>query len=430
MIRLPVAIGVLCPALLVGALCVAEARAENWPQWRGPQLNGISSETDLPVKWSKTENVAWRLPLPGPAGSTPVVWDDRIFLTTVDGEELLLVCVSTKGEKLWQQLVGRGNKVVRGGEGNTASPSPSTDGKHVWTFMGNGLLACYTIDGDEVWKLDVQDRYGRLKIDYGMTTSPLLDGDRLYLQLIHGDGNPNTREATVVCLDGATGAEIWKHARASDARNECESSYASPTLYRDDQREFLITHGADFVVAHSLEDGHELWRCGGLNSKTSYNPTLRFVASPVAVPGYIVVPSAKRGPVICLKPDISGDVTDNESAYHWIQRSGTPDVPSPLVHDRLVYMCSEEGVLSCVEAESGKQLYKERTSPGFFRASPVYGDGKVYVASRNGMVTVVKEGEKFEVLSQNDMEETLTASPAISNGRIYLRTYEALYAIE
>lgn len=425
-----IAIGVLCPAFLVGALCVAEARAENWPQWRGPEHNGLSSETDLPVKWSKTENVAWRLPLPGPAGATPVVWEDRIFLTTVEGDELQLWCVSTGGEKLWQKLVDRGNKVVMKGEGNSASPSPSTDGKHVWTFMTTGALACYTIDGEEVWKADVQDRYGKFDIQFGMTSTPLLDNGRLYLQLIHGDGNPNSREARVVCLDAATGDEIWNRPRPSDARVECEHAYTSPTIYRDGELEYLVTLGADYVIGHSLEDGSELWRCGGLNPKTSYNPTLRFVASPLAVPGYIVVPTAKRGAVVCLKPDLSGDVTDDKSAYHWTQRSGTPDVPSPLIHEGLVYLVSEEGVLSCVEADTGKELYKERTSPGYHRASPVYADGKIYVNSRNGVVTVVKAGPTFEVLSKNDMEETLTASPVISGGRIYLRTFDALYAIE
>lgn len=159
-------------------------------------------------------------------------------------------------------MVGTGNKDVRGDEGNSAAPSPCTDGKHVWTFMANGLLACFTVEGQEVWKLDVQSRYGKLSIAFGLTSTPVLDGERLYLQLIHGEGNPTTREAKVVALDKNTGAEVWQHQRASDARAECEHSYASPVLYRDKQREYLLTHGADFVVAHSLKDGSEICAAG------------------------------------------------------------------------------------------------------------------------------------------------------------------------
>src|SRR5690606_36728187 len=154
-----------------------------------------------------------------------------------------------------------------------------TDGKYVWIFFTDGSLACYTMDGKEVWKLNLQDRYGKYNIAFGMTATPLLDGDVLYVQLIHGEGRTETRKAAVVALNKHNGDEIWKHDRQSEARDECEHSYASPTLYRDGQREFLITHGADYTIAHSLKDGSELWRCG-LNIGAQYHPTLRFVSSP------------------------------------------------------------------------------------------------------------------------------------------------------
>ncbi|MFO0903628.1 MAG: PQQ-binding-like beta-propeller repeat protein [Pirellulales bacterium] len=424
-----VLLGCLSCGVLLATGQRSAAWAENWPQWRGVRGDGVSSETHLPTKWSKSENVAWRLEMPGPAGSTPVVWGDRVFVTSVDGEDLLLLCVSTSGKELWRRKIATGNKDVRGDEGNSASPSPATDGEHVWTFMANGKLACFTLAGDPVWQLDVQDRYGKLDIAFGMTSTPLLDGDRLYLQLIHGEGNPQTREAQVVALDKKTGREIWKHARSSDAKAECEHSYASPVLYRDEQRAFLLTHGADYVVAHDLGDGHELWRCGDLNPKGNYNNTLRFVASPVATPGLIVVPSAKNGPVFGLKPDLAGDVTDSESAFFWKRPQGTPDVPSPLVHDGLVYLCRENGNLICLEAASGKQLYEQRTEADRHRASPVYGDGMLYLTARRGVVTVVKAGPKFEVVSRNELGEEISASPAIADGRLYFRTFKALYCI-
>ena len=405
------------------------ARAENWPQWRGAKLDGKSSEKSLPVTFSPTEGVAWKLDLPGPAGSTPCIWDDHIYLTSVADDKLLLMCVSTTGKVLWQQTLATGNTDVRGDEGNSAAPSPCTDGKHVWAFFANGVLGCFTKDGEQVWKIDVQDRYGKLKIAFGMTSTPVLDNGRLYLQLIHGEGDPKTREAVIVCLDGLTGKEIWKHDRESDGKAECEHSYASPVLYRDSKMSYLLTHGADYLTAHSLEDGHELWRCGDLNPKGNYNNTLRFVASPVAADGIIVIPSAKNGPVFALKADGAGDVTDNAAAFHWRRERDTPDVPSPLIVDGLVYLCRENGNLICMDAKTGQEYYNERTTADRHRASPVYADGKIYLCARKGVVTVVKAGKEFEILAKNDMVDSIASSPAISNGRIYVRTFKALYAI-
>jgi len=428
---------VRCAIAVFISACLASAaaprcRAENWPQWRGQRGDGISSEKNVPIRWSKTENVLWRLPLPGPAGATPVVWGERIFLTSVAGPEksdLVLMCVGTDGKPQWQQTVARGSKDVRVDEGNFASPSPSTDGKHVWAFFGTGDLACFTVDGKEVWKFNVQERYGKFNIQFGMASTPVLDRGRLYLQLIHGDGNPQTREARVVCLDAPTGEEIWEVERPSDGRRECEHSYASPVLYRDAERSFLVTHGADYVVAHDLADGRELWRCGDLNPPGKYNDTLRFVASPVAVPGLIVVPSAKRLGMLGMKPDGRGDLTDDLSATHWRWTNNTTDVPSPLVVDDLLYVCKEDGFFVVAEAKTGKILFSEPTTRDRHRASPVYADGHVYLTARNGTVTVAKAGRTFEVVAKNELGESTSASPVISNGRLYLRTFDALYAI-
>ncbi len=403
-------------------LFATSAMAENWPTWRGPRRDGTSLEKNIPSKWSKTENVAWRLPLPGPAGSTPVVWEDRIFLTAVDGDDLLLLCVGTDGKELWRKVVGSGNVNVRGDEGNSASPSPSTDGKHVWTFFTSGHMACHDFQGKQIWKINLQQKYGRFRMYFGMTSTPVLHGQLLYLQLIHDGGHK------VIALDKTTGKEVWIQDRKSDARAECRHAYSSPQIYKDAKREFLLTHGADYIVAHELDSGQEIWRCGNLHPASGYNPTLRFVSSPLAVPGMIVVPSAKKGPTIAIKPDGKGDITD-KPAHHLWRHDVTPDVPSPLAVGSLVYLCRENGNLVCLDAATGKQYYEERTNPGRHRASPVYADGKVFITARDGRVTVVKLGKKFEVISENDLEEPLTASPIVSGGRIYLRTFEALYAI-
>jgi outer membrane protein assembly factor BamB len=405
------------------------AHAENWPQWRGPRLDNVSQETGAPVKWSKTENVVWRTPMPGPAGATPVFWGDRIFLTSARGEDLLLLALDTKGKILWEQVMATGNKDVRGDEGNSAAPSPATDGKHVWAMMATGVIGCYDFAGKEVWKFNLPDRYGRFSIAFGLTSTPILDGDRLYVQLIHGEGNAKTREAVVVCLDKATGKEIWKVDRPSDAHSECEHSYASPTLYRDGQREYLITHGADFVVAHRLSDGVEVWRCGGLNPKVGYNPTLRFVASPAAADGLIVVPSAKGGPVLGISPEAKGDITETTGAHVWTRAKDTPDVPTPLIHDGLVYLCRENGNLLCLDAKTGEEIYYEPTHRQRHRASPVYADGKIYCTARDGVTHVIKAGRKFEILAKNEIGESIAATPVFYGGKLYLRSYEALYCI-
>lgn len=417
---------------MVTLLGVCPVQGENWPQWRGPRGDGISLEKGIPTRFSRTENVRWRLPLPGPAGSTPVIWEDRIFLTSVSGpdkSDLVLLCVGTDGQVRWNRTIATGSKDVRGDEGNYASPSPCTDGQHVWALFGTGDLACYTRDGEKVWQFNVQQRYGKLNIQFGLTSTPVLDRGRLYLQLIHGDGDPATREARVVCLEAATGEEVWQVERPSDARVECEHSYASPILYRDGQREYLLTHGADYLVAHDLRDGRELWRCGDLNPKGRYEPTLRFVASPVAVPGRIVVPTAKNHGVYCLKPDGQGDITSQPQFFYWRWTSNTPDVPSPLIVGDLVYLCRENGNLICVDADTGQEIYTQPTTRDRHRASPVYADGHVYLTARNGTITVVRAGRSFAVVSRNEMGESISASPAISGGRIYVRTFDALYAI-
>ncbi|HEV3416914.1 MAG TPA: PQQ-binding-like beta-propeller repeat protein [Pirellulales bacterium] len=414
-------LSVLSAALLVSS--VSPARAENWPQWRGARLDGVSDEAGLPAEWSATKNVAWRLPLPGPAGATPVVWDEHIFLTSVDGPDVALIAADTSGNLLWRRVIGSGNKDIRGDEGNFASPSPFTDGQHVWAMMGTGILACYDFAGKEIWKFDLQERYGRFDIQFGMASTPVLDGDHLYLQLIHSGGS------VVLCLDKATGGEVWKQRRFTDARDESEQSYASPIIYRAGKQALLLSHGGDYIIAHRLTDGIEVWRCGGLNPKGKYNNTLRFIASPVAAPGLIVVPSAKNGPVLGLRPDGNGDITNSAADHRWTRAQNTPDVPSPLIYDGLVYLCRENGNLTVLDAKTGEPYYEHRTHSDRHRASPVYADGKVYLTARDGTITVVKTGKEFEVLASNAMGENMSASPAIANGTIYLRTFAALYAI-
>jgi outer membrane protein assembly factor BamB len=417
---------------IVGLSLACKSLADNWPQWRGADLRSTSSESLLPTEWNNDQNMLWRFPMPGPAGSSPVVWDDNVFATSVDGDNLVLICVGLDGKLKWKkQLQGQDRDVKSRDGANAASPSPSTDGEHVWTMMGNGVIECFTVDGDPVWKKDLQKEYGKFNIQFGMSTTPILDNGNLYIALMHGSmrDSKTTSVGQVIALDAKTGHQIWLHLRKTDAVAENKHSYASPTIYRDDEREFLITHGADYVIGHSLDDGSEIWRCGGFNPKgDGYNKYLRLVSSPGCGNGIIVAPTAKGRAVLGLKVDLKGDVTNNKDAYHWKLEKGTPDVSTPLVYDGLVYLAGEKGDISCVDAESGELYYRERLSADKQRATPVAADGKIYLAGRRGTIYVIKAGKELEVLARNKLEEEITASPAISNGRVFIRTFDALYA--
>ncbi len=425
-------------AFLGVAILTASSRAENWPQWRGVRADGVSSEKNIATRWSKDQSIRWRSPLPGQGGATPIVWNDKIFLTSADGNDLVTMCFATdSGKLIWKKKIASGNQDARAGEGNSASPSPTTDGKHVWVYFSTGILACLDFDGNQVWKFDVAERFGKFDIQFGLTSTPVMDEDSLYLQLIHGAmirNNPN-RTGKIVKLDKLTGKTKWEFDRVTQAEFECKHSYASPFIYDDGKQRFLVAHGADCTTGHSLDDGHELWRLSDLNGPTKLNqknndPTFRFVASPLVVPGSIIVPTAKQGPTVAIKIDSSlhGPVANNDSAIRWVSPI-TPDVSIPLIVDGLVYLLHKDGKLQCIELATGKELYMERTHTSQHRSSPVYADGHIYLCSRDGITSVVKAGREFELVSQNDLGESITASPVVSNGVLYLRTYEALYAI-
>ncbi len=427
----------LGPCLLLALLLTRStqtAQAENWPQWRGPRRNGIVQETTAPKHWSATEHVLWRAPLPGPGGATPVIWNDRIFVTSAEGDDLVLICFSTQGKQLWKQRVGTGNKIARGEEGNSASPSPCTDGKHVWVFFGTGDLACFDFQGKSVWQFNVQDRYGKFAIAFGMTSTPILHQGALYLQLIHGDMRSDYTVAKIIKLDANTGQEIWAVDRPGQAVFECKHSYASPILAEYQGQKQLITHGADLTVAFDPETGQKLWVLDGLNGPSELNPhnydrTLRFVATPVFSEGLLLVPTAKRGPVVAMTPfQAIGRVRQTKGVIRWTNEK-TPDVPAPLIHQGLAYFCRKDGKVFCVDTKTGEELYYERTHSAQHRASPILADGHLYLAARDGHVTVLKAGRTFQIAAHNDIGETITASPVIANGTLYLRSFQALYAI-
>jgi outer membrane protein assembly factor BamB len=416
----------LCVALVWGLIIAGagSGRADNWPTWRGPDMAGISKESNLPSVWSETKNIAWKLPLPGKAGSSPVIWGERIFLTSVDGNGYALLCIGTSGKEIWRRQLGTGGrKVIMKDEGNDASASPSTDGRHVYAYVGTGDLACFDLDGKQVWKTNIQDRYGKFRIQHGSHNTPLLHGDRLYLSILHNGGH------WVVALDKASGQEVWKVERKTDAIGESREAYSSPILWSTGKDTTLVILGCDYATGHRLSDGAEIWRLADLNPVK--NTAFRIISTPVASSDLLVVPTCRGGLIAAVKPGPTGTIHAGSAYEQWRRAKGGPDVPSPLIRDGLVYLVqADRGIFQCWDAATAKEYYNERIHEDRYRASPVYADGKVYILSRDGTALVIKAGRTYEPLATNKLADNFTASPAIANGRIYLRGFNSLYAIQ
>ncbi len=455
--RLLAAIAALCfttPLFLTGAV------AGDWPQWRGPTFDGRSEDMNLPADWGEGGDgvIAWKTPLPGPGGGTPVIAGGRLFLTAADGvgedAQLIVLGFDAKtGKELWRRTVSTGNQTARVDEGNSASNSCVTDGERVWATFGDGTVYCLTAEGEPIWGANLQHRFGDFDIQFGFSSTPVLHDGRLYFQIIHGDGDAKTNEARVVALDTATGVTVWQRERRTGASRENEHSYASIMLNPFTDPPTLITHGGDYAIAHSLKDedrGTELWRLGGLNPQgPNYHTTLRFVASPGVGKGpdgkgLVVVPTAKRGPVFAVDAADAAQVAATmpreekgagaadvagTGAVAWSLDRGTPDVSTPLVTDELVYLMGERGVLAVHDAATGEQVYQERLTGGLYRASPALADGKLYAVDRDGVVSVVRAGGAYKLLGQNALGEPTSASPAVADGMVYFRTYDTLIAV-
>jgi len=416
-------------ALITTFLITPFLHADNWPQWRGPHNDGVSKEKGLPATWSMTKNLAWKLDLPGKGASTPVIWGDRIFLTGSENADLMLWCISsTKGTLLWKKKIATETAAsYRKDESNQASPSPSTDGKNVFVFTGSGDFKSFDYDGNEVWHFNVQERYQKkFSMYHGIHVTPWLHEDRLYMNLIHTNGH------WVFAVEKATGKQVWKIDRPSDAIGESRESYASPCLWKNNGEWNVVVLGADYTTGHRISDGKEVWRLTDLNPKgPKYSNALRIIASPVASADQLYVPTARNGLFVTLKQGASGTIKAGGQHEAWRIVKGAPDVPSPLYHDGLVYLQGADGFMSVVDAKSGNLVYREEVTRERYRASPTYADGKIYVIGRDSStVTVLQAGPKFKVLGTNVMAgDPIPGSPVVSNGRLYIRAFTTLYAI-
>jgi len=407
-------------ALFIVALSIL-GLAEDWPQWRGPSLNGLSTEKNLPVHWSTSENVAWKLAMPSKTASTPIIWGNYIFLNVADGDDLALWCVDkAKGMLVWKKIVARGNYKIN--KQNMSSPSPVTDGKNVYVMTGIGVLKGFDFSGNELWMREIQKDYGRFGLNWGYASSPLLYEDSLYVQVLHG---MKTHDPSYVLrLDKKTGKTVWRVIRPTDAVRESPDSYTTPTLLRYGNHVEIVVSGGDCVTGHDPGTGEELWRATGFNPDK--NPNYRIVASPVVYDDVVYVPTRVR-PLIAFRAGGRGDVSQSHKLWSFMNG---PDVPTPVTDGKYFYSVNDRGIIWCLDAKTGQEIWGgQRIKSATYSSSPVLADGKVYVTNEDGLTTVLKAGPKFEVLAENDLSDYTLSSPAISDGQIFLRTEHFLYAI-
>ena len=407
--------------LVIGLVGIrSQSSADDWPQWRGPQRNGLSSATDLPTRWSAKENIAWSLSLPETSGATPIIWGDHVFLNVAQGKDLFLWAISRQdGRVFWQEHLDGRNVDKR--KGNMSSPSPVTDGSTVWVMTGTGVLTAFDFQGTRLWKRDLQAEYGKFGINHGYSSSPLLHDGVLFVQVLHGFYTDDP--SYVVAIDGASGKNLWRIERPTDAPKEAPDAYTTPALWQQSGQTVIVVSGGDYVTGHDPTSGREIWRVGGLNP--TQNPMQRIVASPVVLDQMVFVPSRVR-PLLALT---AVDGIEKKPVLEWSMDRG-PDVPSPAVDNRYIYLLSDKGILWCLDARSGDVVWgPERIPSATYSASPLVADGKLYATSEQGLTTVVRAGPQFEILAENTVDEYTLASLAVAGKQIFLRTAEHLYCI-
>ena len=402
-------------------LSVPASFADNWPQWRGPDRNGVSQEKNLPVGWGTERNITWKLALPSWSGATPIIWGESIFLNVADGADLYLWCVDrNQGTPVWKKRIGGGNHKIN--KQNMSSPSPVTDGKHTWVMTGTGILKAFDFSGNELWERDIQKDYGKFGLNWGYGSSPLLFEDSLYIQVLHGMRTDDP--SYVLRIDAKTGKTLWRVERPTEAILESPDSYTTPALLRYGSQVEIVITGGDCVTGHDLATGKELWRGNGFNPYN--NPNQRIIASPVVFDGIIYAPTRVR-PLMAFRAGGRGDISNSHRIWSFLNG---PDVPTPATDGKYFYSVNDRGIMYCLDAKTGQEVWgSQRIRPAIYSSSPVVADGKIYVSNEDGLTTVVRAGPKFEILAENDLDDYCLSSPAISDGQIFIRTARHLFSI-
>ena len=435
------------PALLLFAHMADGATAvANWPQFRGFGALGVADNPNLPERWSTNENVAWKIDVPGRGWSSPIVWGDRVILTTVISEGtmedpkkglyfggerkdipaathrwVVLSYDLKSGRETWRQEAHRGPPVNRLHVKNTyASETPITDGERVYAYFGNAGLFCYDMHGKKLWSTNwppVKTRNG-----WGSAGSPALHDGRVFIV------NDNDEKSFATALDTKTGRQLWHIERDE------KSNWATPYVWQNEQRTELITCGTKRVRSHGL-DGKLLWELGGMSSIVIPTPFSKFGLLYVCS-GYV---GGKARPVFAIQPGASGDISlkpgeTNNAFIVWSQPTAAPYNPSPLIYGDEFYVLFDFGFLSCHDARTGRQIYeKQRIRPEAntaFTASPWAANGKVFALSEDGDTFVFAAGPAYKLLHKNSLDEMCMATPAIAGDRLLIRTLTKLYCLK
>lgn len=431
-------------ALLAGAI---SARAElSWPQFRGPDSRGVGDNANLPDTWSTTENIAWKTDIPGRGWSSPVVWGNRIFFTTVVSQGEVeaakkglyfggnrdnapdmvhlwkVYCLDLdSGKVLWDKQVHEGKPMTpRHIKNSYASETPAVDGERVYTYFGNLGVWCFDHNGKEVWNLPVEPK--KTGNNWGTAASPVLHENVLYIC------NDNEEQSYLLALDKKMGNEIWRV-----TRNE-QTNWATPFVWKNEKRTEIVTPGSGHVRSYGL-DGKELWSLTGMSSIT--------IGTPYAAHGMLYISSGyvmdKRRPVYAIKPGATGDISlvDGQSSNEfvaWSQPTAAPYNPTTLVYGDRLYVLYDRSQLSCYNAKDGTPVYERQKFPGGggFTSSPWAYNGKVFCLDEDGVTYVVKAGDRFEIVHENKLAEDDMgmATPAIVDDRLILRTAARVYCVK
>jgi outer membrane protein assembly factor BamB len=428
-------------ALLAGGLGLAlSLPAGDWPQWRGPFLNGSALETALPTTWTLSEKERWSVPMPGPGSSTPIVWGQRLFVSSVrapDGK-LLALCLDTRsGAVLWSHEAGEN----RSANNNTmASPSAVTDGRFVCFTFGMTRLLCFEMDGKLVWERDMEKEFGYSALMFGYSASPLLHEGTLYLPVLrnvkpdaYGGSQPAGSDVSrptpsyVIALELATGTTRWRVERPSAAVGESREAYSTPVPWQRHGRTEILVHGGDRLSACDPADGRETWSWEGYNLKRIHN--WRVVTSPVVGPELIYVVSPHYGPLYALRPPTQDG---QAAALVWQHEKLTPDASTPLLYDgRLYVLHDNRRLLVCLDPASGAVRWQgDLGGSGVVRASLTGAAGRLFVLLEPGEVVVAKAGDEFQVLQRLPLGGYPARSTlSVADDALFIRTAERLVRI-
>jgi outer membrane protein assembly factor BamB len=422
--------------------------AADWPQWRGPEGTGVSTEKQPPIVWHEERSILWKTALPGSGASTPAISGDALFVTAhMADDKLLLLRVSKKtGEIIWSQEVGSGTQEREGPKRqpmkihkfySPAGPSPVTNGKVVVVHFGNGDLAAYDFDGNRLWKRNLQDDYGAYTSWYGHANSPVIVGD-LVISVCMQDSLADLREQLVESYLVAhvlrSGEVRWRVPRMTKAEKEECDSYTTPLPCRLNGIDQLIVMGGNQLDAYEPTTGRQLWLLPGQTGG-------RTVTSPIVAKEMVIATRGLRGAMFALKIEPKkGQRLPTESTQRasptiythrdiaWTYNEGSPDSCSPVAWNELLFTITDDGIGRCFDMATGNIKWKERLK-GQYKASPIAVDGRIYFLNTEGLATVVSASPRFDKLIENKLDDTTLASPALSDGKLFIRGYKSLYCI-